>query len=480
MTVTPQPHPLTEDPLFLPPVSPGTSNVLVHGRPMRRYILWFSLLATAIAMVWGATGSILLPNHVQILEFQQWFTGADANADLSQLQVLADQVSSGAIVPTPEQQHQLELLAGFSGARAQALALVTTIGLIGTMITTPIVGILADRTRSRLGRRGPWILYGGIIGSLFLAAMAFAPTVAILAILWVTAQVVLNFLSGPLTTTLADRVVERKRGTVSSMSGLGAFVGGILGSVGAGLAFARIGVNLYLVMAAIVLVCAVAFVFLARDRSSADLPRRPLRAADFVLAFVAPLKDRDFRWVWVARIALTFGYSVSGALGFFMLQSYIKPGLSAAEATTLVPVLGLIGLPGTLIALVVAGRLSDKIGRRKPFVIAASILMAVSFTIPLISPTLPGLLIQGGIAGLAFGIYLPVDQALFVDVLPNLDNAGRDLGVASIGNNLGQALGPVLAAQIVVITGGYGGVWVAGAVLVILAAFLVLPVKRVR
>lgn len=480
MTVSPQMEPEAPEPQFIDADKPGTSNLLVHGRPMRQYLLWFTLLATGVTMTFGALGSILLPNHVQLLAFGEWFTGANAGLDLQQLQLLQDQVASGAITPTAEQQRQLDLFTGFNGARAQALAIVTTVGLIGTMISTPIVGLLADRTRSRLGRRAPWILFGGIVGALFLAAMAFAPNVAILALLWIIAQVTLNFVTGPLNTTIADRVAERKRGLASSMAGLGAFAGGILGSIGAGIAFPILGVNVYIVLAAIIVLCSVAFVFFTRDQSSTDLERRPIKWTAFLFAFIAPLRDRDFRWVFVARVALTFGYSVSGAMGFFMMQSYIKPGLSAMEATALIPVLSLIGLPGTLLALVLTGRWSDKVGRRKPFVIGASILMAISFAVPLISPTLPGLLIQGVLAGIAYGTYLPVDQALFVDVLPNMDDAGRDLGVASLGNNLGQALGPILAAQIVVITGGYTGIWIAGGVLVLLAAVLIVPVKRAR
>ncbi len=80
----------------------------------------------------------------------------------------------------------------------------------------------------------------------------------------------------------------------------------------------------------------------------------------------------------------------------------------------------------------------DQPGRRKPFVIVASVLMAVSMAIPLISPTLIALFIQTVLAALAFGIDGHVDQALFIDVLPDENAAGRDLGVANIATNLGR------------------------------------------
>ncbi len=87
---------------------------------------------------------------------------------------------------------------------------------------------------------------------------------------------------------------------------------------------------------------------------------------------------------------------------------------------------------------------------------------------------------QAIVGGIAFGTYLPVDQALFIDVLPDQKAAGRDLGVAALGSNLGQALGPALAGVVVAVTGAYLGVWIAAFVLVLLAAVAVIPLKGVK
>lgn len=94
----------------------------------------------------------------------------------------------------------------------------------------------------------------------------------------------------------------------------------------------------------------------------------------------------------------------------------------------------------------------DQPGRRKPVVIVASVLMAISMAIPLLSPTLIALFIQTVLAALAFGIDGHIDQALFIDVLPDENAAGRDLGVANIATNLGQALGPIIAAKVVALS----------------------------
>ena len=463
------------------PTTPGTSAQYLRGRPLRRFTLWFTLSSASLTAIWAAVGAVLLPNQVQSLVFGSVFTGVDSGADLQKLTALKAAIAAGTAQATPAQAHLLGLLAQFDASRAGSLALIASVGVIVTMLAQPIVGVLSDRTRSGLGRRAPWILFGGLVGALFLASLRFAPSIGILALLWTLAQVTLNFASAPLTTTVADRIPEQKRGGVSGMGGLAQFGGGVLGGVGAGVLFSSLGLDIYIVLAAITAAFLVAFVLLVRDRPSTELAVWDFSWKRFFVGFLVPLRAADFRWVWIARVLLTFGYAVSTALTFFMLQSYVQPALSQAQATALVPLITIVGAPFTLIAVVIAGRISDRIGRRKPFVIAASILMAIGMTVPLIAPSVPGLLINGVIVGLAFGTYLPVDQALFVDVLPDRINAaGRDLGVAGLGSNLGQALGPILAAQIVALTASYQLVWVAGAILVAFAAFSILPVKSAR
>lgn len=461
--------------------SPGTAIRYTHGRQMRRYVLWYTLVSVAITAVWGGALAILIPNQVQLLTFGGFFTGADAGVDVAALTNLRSEIAAGSATASPEQSRLLGLLAEFEAARATALAVVTSIGTIGTMIAQPLIGVFSDRTRSAWGRRAPWILYGGLIGAALLVAVRYAPSVAVLVVLWTAAQIILNASVTPLTATVADRVPADRLGTASAMGGMGNFLGGILGGVLAGGLFAVVGLDFYLPLALFVALAVVFFVLLNKDKSSKDAEIAPFRWLPFLKGFLVPLLDRDFRWVWISRVLLLFGYGVSTALALYMLQSYVQPALSQEAASATAPLITLSGLPFTIVALIVAGRISDRLGRRKPFVIAAGALMAASMVIPLVSPTLPALFVQAIVAGIAFGVFLPVDQALFVDVLPNREkDAGRDLGIANMATNLGQSLAPILAAQIVVITGGYQLVWAAGVVLVAFAAIAILPVKGAR
>jgi MFS family permease len=466
--------------VYIDAAGPGTSPIWVKGPSSRRYLTWYTILTIAITAVWGAVLGILLPNQVQLIEFGNWFTGADAGVDLQQLTLLQQSIDAGRATATGDQVRQLALLSDFNASRAQSLAIITSIGVILTMLVQPIVGVFADRTRTAWGRRAPWILFGTLAGALLLSLMKFAPTIAMLAIVFMLTQAVLNTASGPLATTVADRMPENRRGTASALGGFGNFFGGLLGGLLAGALFATVGLDFYFILAAFVAFSGVMFVIFAKDRSSKDLEVEKFNRKEFFVGFTIALRSRNYRWVWVARILLTFGYTVSTALSLYMLQSYVHPALSQADATKLAPLLLLTGVPVTIIAVFIAGRLSDKLGKRRMFVIVASVLMAASMIIPIVSPTVAGLFIQAIVGGLAFGIYLPVDQALFIDVLPDQKAAGRDLGVAGLGSNLGQALGPILAGAVVAVTGGYVGIWVAAGVLVLLGGVALFPLKGVK
>ena len=92
--------------------------------------------------------------------------------------------------------------------------------------------------------------------------------------------------------------------------------------------------------------------------------------------------------------------------------------------TTLI---GLYGL-GTIVTAVIGGRLSDRSGKRKIFVIVASIVMGLSVLILALVPNFTAACIGAFLLGTGYGVYLAVDQALITQVLPTAEDRARDLG----------------------------------------------------
>ena len=92
-----------------------------------------------------------------------------------------------------------------------------------------------------------------------------------------------------------------------------------------------------------------------------------------------------------------------------------------------------------------------------------------------------GFLVGMAIGGLGFGMYMAVDLALVADVLPDKDNAAKDLGVFNIAGALPFSIAPAIAPAILAIgSGSYGLLYAVAGVCAITGAVAILPVKRVR
>ena len=92
-----------------------------------------------------------------------------------------------------------------------------------------------------------------------------------------------------------------------------------------------------------------------------------------------------------------------------------------------------------------------------------------------------GFLVGMAIGGLGFGVYMAVDLALVADVLPDSDNAAKDLGVLNIAGALPFSVAPGIAPAVLAIGGGsYGVLYAVAGVCAIIGAVAILPVKGVR
>src|SRR3546814_3852591 len=63
------------------------------------------------------------------------------------------------------------------------LALVSSISILAAVIVQPLVGALSDRTRSRWGRRSPWMLVGGLLMAVALTGIGQLQSVSLILLL---------------------------------------------------------------------------------------------------------------------------------------------------------------------------------------------------------------------------------------------------------------------------------------------------------
>lgn len=362
-----------------------------------------------------------------------------------------------------------------------ALGVVSGVSAVFALLFNPIGGALSDRTRSRFGRRSPWLVTGSAAMLLALAFLGQVRTVALVLIAWCLAQVVGNLYQAPLTAVIPDRVSRQRRGTASAVAGVAAVLGGTAGAALASRFTAHLEIG-YLIFGLLLAATAAIFVLTTTDQPTAALPRpprdrRPLCAR--LAHFLAALRHRDFALVFASRAASILGYYVVISYLLYLLTDYIKlpGGMKPAEGVT---VLTAISAVGALVAAAICGPLSDRLNRRKLFVFLSSGVTGTACILPVLSPTFGTIEIFAAFAGIAFGCYLSVDAALVTLVLPRSEDAARDLGVLNIANAGPQVLAPLLAALIIGHLGGYRVLFIIGGCCGIAGALAVLRVRSVR
>ncbi|KQO96609.1 MFS transporter [Leifsonia sp. Leaf264] len=359
------------------------------------------------------------------------------------------------------------------------LAIVTTTSFIFTLFAQPIVGAFSDRTRSKLGRRAPWMIIGAAVGAIFLVGLGSLTSILWIAVFWVVIQVSLNALQGPMTAIVPDRFPRERRGVASAMVGIGTMVGGTAGVIVAATLASNVGLG-YTVFGVAVLVVTLVYVLVNRDYSSKDAVHPPFSWRAFLSGFwIDPRTNPDFAWAFAARFLFILGYFVVFAFQLYILTDYI--GLPVGEANgTMVP-LSLAGMVTTVVAVVIAGAWSDRIGRRKVFIYAATVFMVIGLLMPLLMPSVTGMLVMAAINGFGFGLYMASDTALMTEVLPGGGvAAGKDLGILNVATNIPQAMSPAIAGLLIGSLGGYPALFIFGMVSVILAAVALIPIKSVR
>jgi len=195
--------------------------------------------------------------------------------------------------------------------------------------------------------------------------------------------------------------------------------------------------------------------------------------------YVNPQQDPDFAWVFVSRFLFVMAYAFLASYQAYYLLD--KIGSAQADVPQQI-FLGTLAQSAVIVAAsLIGGRLSDRTGRRKIFVLTASIVYGLALFVIAIASNVNGFLVGMAIGGLGFGVYVAVDLALVVDVLPGKDNAAKDLGVFNIAGALPFSLAPAIAPVILAMGGGsYGVLYAVAGLCAIIGAFAVLPVKRVR
>lgn len=388
-----------------------------------------------------------------------------------------------ALLTPPVMTLALRVAQAAPGNKEAVLSLVLGLGSIVSIVTNPVAGLLSDRTSSRFGMRRPWILAGLAIGTVGLYMISVGGVPFIVAG-WCITQLGFNFVVPTLLAILPDQVPSRLHGWVSGVLNVCLQVG-IVAGVFVAQAVTPNTLAMFMVPGLIAIVFVVAFTLRLKDRRLDPALVRPLDLAGFFKSmWISPRAAPDFWWAFASRFLLFMGLATLLSYQVFYLLDKLHLAPGSIPETMLKSTL--ITTATTVVGSLASGWLSDRLHRRKVFVLASAVVYAVGLGVIGLATQLETFLWGIAVCGFGQGVYLAVDLALVTEVLPDKQGgAAKDLGLFSLANNLPQTLAPAVAPLFLAIGAlgaerNYTSLFVAAAVFAGLGAVALLPIKGVR
>lgn len=364
------------------------------------------------------------------------------------------------------------------------LSVVVAIGAVCALIAAPLFGRLSDRLTWRMGRRRPLLILGAILFAIGAPFSYAAPSTGLLIIAGIFTSLGAAAVTVACTAILADQYAPDRRGAASALVGLslplGALVGLFLANLVSGSLLAQ-----FLLPAAVAVVGALLLAWRLDDRVITRDEVPVLAARDFFGTFwVNPVRHPSFGWAWWSRLLIFFGIAAVQAYQAFYLIIALGFSREAVSGAVFLSTLVLTAL--ALVFAPIAAKLSDRIGRRKPFVIVAAVVFAVGLVVVTFARDYPTFLIAMGIIGLGQGVYMAVDLALVSQILPDRHNIAKDMGIMGLASSLPSSIVPAVAPALLAIGAtaavpqNFPALFLTGAVAGLIGAALILPIKGTK
>ena len=325
---------------------------------------------------------------------------------------------------------KVEALAG--EARIGVLTACVIAGALAASLSNVLFGWLSDRSVARGGTRRPWIIAGLVGLALSYIVVALASAAATIVIGVVLFQIAVNAVLAPFFAIMAEEVPDSQKGVAGGLLALANPVASGFSAILVAAAFLG-EAGRFVAVPAAVLVCCMPLL-LTRARIAEGVAE----------AEQARPSARDLATAWSARLLVQVAGNVQSLYLLYYFESVAQhetPLALAGQVGQLLAIAYAVPLP----VAVLVGRLSDRTGRRKPFLFAAAALA----TVGLAGMALAGSWAEGAIAfgfyAVGSAVFLALHSAFAMQLLPSARHRGRDLGLLNLTNTLPALLGPLLA-----------------------------------
>jgi len=315
------------------------------------------------------------------------------------------------------------------------VAWMTAASAITATLTTLLMGTLSDRTRSRWGRRRPFILFGYIlwgISTILFPTVAYIKISSLAVFMVVVADSIMTFFGSTANDAAfnawtADIATSDTRGRVEGVLNLSLFIAQIIAMVAAGILIDSLGYfTFFYLLGGIVTVTGLIAGSLLHDAGAPlDPPARSFWAEFADLFNLDTLRNNRKLFILLLFIMVSsIGMEVSFPYLIVYLNNFV--GVTKSEFS----IIGGAVMVGSAVLAIPFGILADKWNKRNMIAVAiivsslGGILLSLVRSLPLLALT--GLLWQ------AFSVAASIASVAWLkDLLPE-ENRGKFLGIRMI------------------------------------------------
>jgi MFS family permease len=356
------------------------------------------------------------------------------------------------------------------GLSALVTGFILTWDNIINMFVQPWIGSLSDRTRSRFGRRKPFLMLGAPLAALFFILVPFVrENFVLIALAILGTNVGMALFRSPTIAYLGDLFLPGERSKANGVINLMGGLGGAAALFGGG-ALYRLGVPLPFIVGSGVMLIAILMVLLfvrepaAPVAAAAEAPPG-LRDA---LREVATGPDVSGLWLLGAIFSWFVGWNAMEAFFTIYVRSIlgIEVGTGTQMLTAFAATLILFSIPSGLIA--------TRVGR-KPTILTgiAGMLLGLLVGAFVRHPTV--LLVILAVMGW-FWALININSLPMVYDLSGQKSIGSYTGLYYFASSAAAITGPILAGQLIDLTSP-ASIWIFSAVFMAAAAGCMLKVR---
>jgi MFS family permease len=361
------------------------------------------------------------------------------------------------------------------------LGLLTFTGLIIAAIVQPLAGAASDRWSSRFGKRRPAIAFGTLSDMLFLAIMAFAGGIPLLAVGYAGLQITSNIAHGPAQGLMHDKVPSARMGLASGIKNIFDMGGVAVSSLVVGFIFtAEKPLSAFLGIALALLLGAAITLFGVREGSTAAQKNDAPILARLRGSLRIDRKQHSGYW----RLLLVRFLFLSGVYGIQVFAQYfIRDVLQVEDPVEFTGYVLFAIVLALMVFSIIAGQVADRIGR-KPMHVLAAAGVCVGSVLLTFARQPSSVLIVGGIVGAGIGVFLSANWALANDLAP-LGEGGKFLGLTNLATAGAVAMSRLLGPPIDAVNNwrpgeylGYNVLFVSAAVMSIVSLLILRKVPE--